>query len=222
MSAEGTTTLLHAKVRLALHRLGGDASGGRPLLLLHGLGSRSPEAAPADAAAWPGPVMALDFTGHGDSDVPRGGGYTAEVLMADADAALAAIGPATVLGRGLGAYVGLLVAGARPDLVRGAVLCDGSGIEGGGERPAGPALRLGDPGFVPPPDPFAYAERGVDVRPPDYATRFVRQATHLSGREWPIWVAARARPPWLEAVVDEPGVRCGPVAEALAHYGAGG
>ncbi len=222
MSAEGTTTLLHAKVRLALHRLGGDASGGRPLLLLHGLGSRSPEAAPADAAAWPGPVMALDFTGHGDSDVPRGGGYTAEVLMADADAALAAIGPATVLGRGLGAYVGLLVAGARPDLVRGAVLCDGSGIEGGGERPAGPSLRLVDPGFVPPPDPFAYAELGVDVRPPDYATRFVRQATHLSGREWPIWVAARARPPWLEAVVDEPGVRCGPVAEALAHYGAGG
>ena len=69
---------------------------------------------PTTSTRWPGPVWALDFTGHGASTVPRGGGYTAEVLMADADAALAHLGPATVLGRGLGAYVALLLAGARP------------------------------------------------------------------------------------------------------------
>ena len=54
--------------------------------------------------------------------------------MADADAALAHLGPATVYGRGLGAYVALLIAGARPDLVRGAVLDDGPGLVGGGSR----------------------------------------------------------------------------------------
>ena len=53
---------------------------GRPLLLLHGLGERSPTAVPDHLAAWPGPVWALDFTGHGASSVPRGGGYTAEML----------------------------------------------------------------------------------------------------------------------------------------------
>ena len=41
--------------------------GARPLLLLHGLGDRSPVAVPDDVAAWPGPIAALDFTGHGDS-----------------------------------------------------------------------------------------------------------------------------------------------------------
>ena len=56
---------------LALHHLreAADAAdpGARPLLLLHGLGDRSPVAVPDDVAAWPGPIAALDFTGHGDS-----------------------------------------------------------------------------------------------------------------------------------------------------------
>ena len=55
--------------------------------------------------------------------------------MGDADVALAHLGAATVLGRGLGAYVALLIAGARPHLVRGAVLCDGPGLAGGGIGP---------------------------------------------------------------------------------------
>ncbi len=42
--------------------------------------------------AGPGPIFALDFTGHGASTVPSGGGYTAEMLMADVDAALAELG----------------------------------------------------------------------------------------------------------------------------------
>ena len=36
---------------------------------------------------WPGPVYGLDFTGHGASTVPVGGGYSAEMLLADADTA---------------------------------------------------------------------------------------------------------------------------------------
>ncbi|MBV9933642.1 MAG: alpha/beta hydrolase, partial [Actinobacteria bacterium] len=45
--------LRHGKVDLALHEL--RAGTGRPLLLLHGLGERSPEKVPADVEAWNGP-----------------------------------------------------------------------------------------------------------------------------------------------------------------------
>jgi pimeloyl-ACP methyl ester carboxylesterase len=103
--------IVHAKVRLALHSMRDrtpDASpDARPLLLLHGLGEQSPGGLDPVFDAWPGPIHALDFTGHGRSDVPCGGGYTAEVLMGDADAALARLGPLTICGRGLGAYVAL-------------------------------------------------------------------------------------------------------------------
>ena len=50
---------------------------------------------PSGRQAWPGAVWGLDFTGHGASTVPVGGGYSAELLMGDADAALAELGPAT-------------------------------------------------------------------------------------------------------------------------------
>jgi pimeloyl-ACP methyl ester carboxylesterase len=221
-----TTTLRHNQVNLALHELRGGAGGasggdgaGRALLLLHGLGERSPRAVPVEAERWPGPVAALDFTGHGLSTVPRGGGYTAEVLMADADAALAHLGQATVLGRGLGAYVALLLAGARAVDVRGVVLADGPGLAGGGAMPGSPSILFPDPRASGPPDPFAFAELTADVRPPDYASSFVRQATHLSGLAEPVTVAAHVRPQWLQAVVAEPGVRETPdVAAALAFY----
>ena len=107
-----TVTLHHNRISLALHPLREGA--GRPLLALHGLGERSPAGSPTTWRPGPAPVWALDFTGHGDSSIPAGGGYYAEVLMADADAALAHLGPSTVYGRGLGAYVALLVAGAGP------------------------------------------------------------------------------------------------------------
>ena len=211
-------TLRHNKIELALHELRGGS--GRTLLLLHGLGERSPDVVAPDVAdVWPGPVFALDFTGHGRSTVPRGGGYTAEVLMADADAALAHLGQATVLGRGLGAYVGLLLAGARPADVRGAVLADGPGLAGGGPVPASPSVHFPDPRAAGAPDPFAFAELTADVRPPDYASSFVRQANHLSGLEEPVTVVAHVRPEWLRAVVAEPGVReAGDVVEALRVY----
>ncbi|HET9609130.1 MAG TPA: alpha/beta hydrolase [Acidimicrobiales bacterium] len=203
-----TVTLRHNKIDLALHRLRGPASpgaDGRPLLHLHGLGERSPGAVPPYLAAWPGPVWALDFTGHGASTVPRGGGYFCELLMADVDAALAHLGPATVYGRGLGAYVGLLIAGARPDLVRGAILDDGPGLAGGGVEPATPFV-LGVPLVASgPPDPYALLELSRDVRPPDYATTYARQAATLSDLDTPLAVAAVVRPPWLAAVAAEPG-----------------
>jgi len=216
--------LQHVKVELALHELraatgDGSGDGGRALLLLHGLGERSPATVPADVASWPGPIVALDFTGHGASTVPRGGGYSAEVLMADASTALDHLGAVTVLGRGLGAYIALLLAGARAPDVRGAILADGPGLAGGGPAPGSPVVHFPDPSAVAPPDPFALAELAADVRPPDYAAGFVRQATHLSPLAEPITVVASVRPAWLAAVVAEPGVRQATLPDALAFYG---
>lgn len=210
-------TLRHGKIALALHGLRTGAPG-RALLLLHGRGERSPASVPASVAAWPGPVWALDFTGHGDSTLPRGGGYSVEILMADADHALAQLGTATLLGRGLGAFVALLLAGARPKDVRGALLCDGPGLAGGGPRPVTPTVALPSGAIGDRPDPFALLELARDVRPPDYATSFVRQALQISDLERPISVCAIERPDWLGAVLEEPGVAVTDVAEALAHY----
>ena len=210
--------LRHSRIELALHRLREGA--GRPLLLLHGLGERSPAAPPASLAPWPGPLWALDFTGHGASSVPRGGGYTSECLMGDVDAAVSELGQVTLQGRGLGAWVALLAAGARPREVRGAILSDGPGLAGGGSRPGSPVIPFVDPGAPAPPDPFALAELSRDVRPPEYAAAFVRLANELSGLARPLSVCAVERPEWLRAVLEEPGVDAAPLAEALALYGA--
>jgi pimeloyl-ACP methyl ester carboxylesterase len=200
-----------------LHRLK-EGDGGRTLLVLHGLGERTPPALPAYLGVWPGAVVGLDFTGHGESTVPAGGGYTAEILMADADAALAHLGEATLFGRGLGAYVALLLAGARPREIHGAILFDGPGLLGGGTGPGSPHVPEVDRDAPAPPDPFALAELARDVRPPDYATSYVRLATMSSALDHPIAVAAVNRPEWLAAVVAEPGVLELPLGEALALY----
>ena len=211
-------TLRHGRIGLALHEL--RPGPGRPLLLLHGLGEQSPTEVPAASAGWPGPVCALDFTGHGGSDSPHGGGYTAEILMGDVDAALGALGEATIVGRGVGAYVALLAAGARPTLVRGAVLADGPGLAGGGHSPGSPSLVLPPEGAKGPPDPFALLELARDIRPPDYAQSYVRLAVQFSGLDNPVSVAAVVRPAWLEAVAGEMGVLEEPVATALERYAA--
>ncbi|MEY2447894.1 MAG: hypothetical protein QOH79_1370 [Acidimicrobiaceae bacterium] len=208
--------LRHARAELALHEL--RAGSGRPLLLLHGLAERAPEALPPYLEGWPGPVCALDFVGHGASTIPHGGGYTAEMLLADADTALRHLGEATVLGRGLGAYVALLLAGARPDAVRGAILFDGPGILGGGTGPGPSVVAAVDSTAPAPPDPFALAELSRDLRPPDYASSFARLAMQASALEHPITVASVNRPDWVEAVVREPGVLSLPLADALANY----
>lgn len=208
--------LTHNRVRLALHTL--REGDGRTLLLLHGLGERSPDRVPRFAEQWPGPVVALDFTGHGDSTLPVGGGYTAELLMADADIALTHLGAATLVGRGIGAYIALLLAGSRADRVLGAVLGDGPGLSGG------PSVPTSQPVFAlervdTTPDPYALVELGRDLRPPDYATTFARLALQNSSLDEPITVVAAFRPAWLRAVVDEPGVaEAGSVAEGVARY----
>ena len=219
----GPAWLVHGKVRLALHRLGGGPGpdgGGPPLLILHGLGEQAPPEVPAWAAGWPGPVHGLDFTGHGRSTVPRGGGYTAEALMGDADAALAHLGPCAVVGRGLGAYVALLIAGARPHLVRGAVLADGPGLAGGGPAPGSPHVVALPPDLAGPPDPLALAELSRDLRPPDYAVSFAWQAANLSELAVPITisVAALIRPEWLAAVAATSAVQELSLTDALAAY----
>ncbi len=211
-----TRVVRHNRIDLALWAL--RAGEGRPLLLVHGLGEATPESVPAWASAWTGPVWGIDLTGHGASTIPAGGGYSCEILMGDVDAALAALGPCTVLGRGLGGYVGLLIAGARPTLVRGVVIADGPGIAGGSTGAASTSVLAVDTSQPAPPDPWALAELTRDIRPPDYAASFARQAVQLSGIDEPVAVCARWRAPWVQAVIDEPGVVTSTIDEALRTY----
>lgn len=220
--------LRHGKVDLALHRLRDGCDGltaARPLLILHGLGEASPTTVPTWADRWLGPVAALDFTGHGASTIPRGGGYTAELLLGDADAALAELtgGDATrsitVLGRGLGAYIALQLAGARAAQVHGAVLTDGPGLAGGPTGPTSQSFFSLPSSPMTSPDPYALVELGRDLRPPDYAAQFVRLALAGSDLDRPITVSSVFRPEWLDAVAREHGVVEAPLDEALAGYG---
>ena len=216
-----TVTLRHGRIDLALHEI---RSGvGRPLLLLHGLGESTPSTVPKVHDAWPGPVWGLDFTGHGASTVPVGGGYTAEILLGDAVTAIDHLGEATVVGRGLGAWIALELVAARPSQVVGVVLADGPGLIGGGIQPGSPfvvdveSVTADSPPGAP--DPFALIELARDVRPPDYASLFVRFALEGSDLAEPIVVSAVSRPEWLAAVAAEPGVIELPLEAALAHFG---
>jgi pimeloyl-ACP methyl ester carboxylesterase len=198
------TRLQHNKVSLALHKV--RDGEGRALLLLHALGDSAVNMSSLPLK-WNGPVWALDFTGHGESTIPAGGGYSSEILMADADIALRHVGEATVVGRGLGAYIAFLIAGARPTLVRGAVLLDGPGLAGGSVHATSnteivsAGVRTGQI-----PDPWALIELSRDARPPSYTTTFARLAVSGSGIADPIAVACKVAPPWVEAIRAEPGV----------------
>ncbi len=128
------------------------------------------------------------------------------------------LGEVTLIGRGLGAYVALMTAAARADAVRGAILCDGSGISGGGPMPGSPTVARVDPEDVAPPDPYALAELSKDVRPPDYAIDFVKIAVSGSGMSNPFAICAKARPEWLKAVADELGVQQVSVEDALRMF----
>ena len=211
-----TTFLPHLRIQLALHEL--RPGKGRALLMLHGLGDAATSLTPP--AIWPGPVYGLDFTGHGASTVPRGGGYTCEILLADADIALSHIGEATVIGHGLGGYIGLLLAGARPDRVRGLVIADGPGLTGGNSGPM--SAHVFPPVENPErrtPDPLALLELTSDIRPPDYACAWARLAVENSPIHDPITVSVRWQTPWLEAVSKESGVLHGvSVDDALKRY----
>jgi pimeloyl-ACP methyl ester carboxylesterase len=216
MTIVTTTYLQHYRIRLALHQL--RVGEGPALLLLHGLGEQSPTAVRHDIRdAWPGAIYALDFTGHGASTMAVAGGNSAEVLMADVDTVLAHLGEVSIYGRGLGAYVALLIAGARPALVRGIVLDDGPGMTGGPVGPTSATIAAPPPGSVGPPDPWAMVELANDIRPPDYALSYAHKAIEASEMANPIIVSAVARPPWLAAVVNEPGVRLLSVTDGLGY-----
>lgn len=218
------TMLRHNKVDLALHQLRAATDpASRPLLLLHGLGDHTPATVPDWVAAWTGEIFGLDFTGHGASTIPSGGGYTAELLLGDADAALAALverspdGKITALGRGLGGYIALQLAGARSSQVHGAIVLDGPGLAGG---PTGPTSQsfFSLPPAERTPDPYALVELGRDLRPPDYVRSFVQLAIAGSDLEEPIAVCSVFRPDWLAEVASEHGVMDVPLAEALTTY----
>jgi pimeloyl-ACP methyl ester carboxylesterase len=214
--------LEHGRITLALHRLRdgnqGDAEDETPrLLLLHSLGSRTPKVIPSEVAqAWQGSVWGLDFSGHGQSSIATGGGYSAEVLMADVDTALRHLGPCTLLGAGLGGYIALLIAGAAPQRVERVIVTGGSGLAGGGVRPGSEQILVPVGSFDgTTPDAFALMELSSDVRPPNYIASFVRQ--FVGAREQPraVCVATAARPPWLSAVVEEYGVEVTSLTDAL-------
>jgi pimeloyl-ACP methyl ester carboxylesterase len=189
-------------VTLAFYAL--RAGEGRALLYLHSLGGSAADGA-ALAAGWPGPVYALDFAGHGGSGWCAGGAYAPELLAGDADVALARIGTAALAGAGLGAYVALLLAGARRAHVTAALLLPGAGLAGGGALPdperelSGEWLRATDPPRAaaaaerPASDPFL-AQLELDVRPTDYAGTFAASARRLLLLE-----DGASRPPWWEA-----------------------
>ena len=212
-----TETMLHGRVSLALHTLRARETG-PALLLLHALYGSSEDWDGARLDAWPGPVHALDFSGHGASDWLPGGGYAPEVFVAEADCAIARLADGGrdvhLAGAGVGAYVALLLGGARPEAVRSCLLLPGAGLEGGGMLPeevdrfsseawaaslAAPGRRKGEP----PPDPLVNrCER--DVRPLYYAEEFARAAPplHVAGMD--------ALPPWLETARATAGVHAAP------------
>jgi pimeloyl-ACP methyl ester carboxylesterase len=191
------------RCEVALHEL--RAGGGPTLLALHALGGAAGDFAPL-AAHWPGRVLALDLAGHGDSDWTRGGSYTPEQHAADADAALLECGDeAWLVGAGLGAWVALLLAGARPAQVRAALLLPGRGLDGGGPAPRhdqaleirnAEALAMLDAAAAAPRPPFDPLLRAceTDPRPPEYARAFADAARRLL-----FAAGAGARPPWWEA-----------------------
>ena len=218
MNVLSTVNLKHNRITLALHKV--QEGTGRPLLLLHGLGEDATRMASIDVK-WAGPVWALDFTGHGRSTVPKGGGYSCEILMADVDIALRHIGEATVLGRGIGAYVAFLISGARPQLVKGAVLTDGPGLAGGPVHVSSTSEIAESPRSGTAPDPWALIELSRDARPATYALTFLRLAMNVTTLDDPIAACCRVTPPWLEAINAEPGVANGmSVQEALDMYAA--
>ena len=112
-------------LRLHVADLGGDGS---PVMLLHGVTSHWAAWLPfADALGTERRLLALDMRGHGDSQWAGDGCYATSDLAQDAIAVLDAIGDGSELdlvGASWGGLAALLVAGARPDLVRSLVMVD--------------------------------------------------------------------------------------------------
>ncbi len=109
--------------RLALHDFGGS---GEPVLLLPGLCGYAGEFAATIAfLTETNTVFALDPRGHGDSE-SRPADVSREAHIADTAEALAAIGPAIVVGQSLGGHTGFLTAARFPGRVTRLVMAESS------------------------------------------------------------------------------------------------
>lgn len=239
--------LTHGELSLALHELcaptgravsAGDGDAGIRLLLVHELAgsTRGWGTLPAATTArFPGGVYGLDLAGHGESEWRRGGAYTPELFAADVAIALDELGPSLVAGAGLGAYVALLIAGARPDLISAALLLPGRGLAGGGAMPdfargpassedvarlsreAGAAAESGSGAQPPAFDPLVASCLG-DIRPLDYACSLATTANALLLLEP---VGCEDLPAWWVAISGESkvaGIR-GDLWEAIGRLG---
>ena len=220
-SGDGSVTMLtHNQVRLALHHLRARATG-RPLLLLHGLGEAAPTEVPpwADGVGRAGRRPRLHRPRPLDDprrrrlhrrDAPRRRRHRARRARARRPSSGAASAPTSRCcspGRG------------RP-MSSAAILADGPGLAGGATfadvaellRPAAaPAVR---PTRTPSSRCPATSDRPTTPRR-SCAWRWPgHRSTSRSA------VAAVFRPPWLEAVADEPGVSVTTIPEALARYAA--
>lgn len=187
-----------------LHTLA-DRSGPK-LLALHELGG-SHRDFNGLVDSWPGSVHALDLGGHGESKRLLGQAYSAETWAADADAALAHLGGAYVIGRGVGAVAALLLAGARPDQIPCAYLVPGRGLEACGEHPDETRV-VADRAFFEEcleaaclPDQPAYDPLVIETeahhRTRRYALGFAEGANAILLAE-----DGSARPAWWEAIRD--------------------
>jgi pimeloyl-ACP methyl ester carboxylesterase len=201
--------LKSGRIEVSLHALA--EREGPTLLGVHALASDHSEFAEV-AALWPGSVYALDLGGHGTSDRLRGGAYSAEDWAGDADVALRELGPACLVGSGVGAFSALLLAGARPQSVPGALLLPGRGLEANGEHPDATraeadrdflkecvraAAEPETSGF----DPIAI-ETLAHHRPREYARGFAEAANPLLLAE-----DGGERPPWWDELRGLPATR---------------
>jgi pimeloyl-ACP methyl ester carboxylesterase len=100
---------------------------GAPLVALHGLtASHVSFAGVAECLAGRRPIFALDLRGRGDSSKPAGP-YGMAQHAADVAAAMRAmgLGPSTIVGHSMGAFVATALVAAHPELVSGLLLIDG-------------------------------------------------------------------------------------------------
>jgi len=172
---------------------------GAPVVALHGLtASHMNFVGIAERLAGRCALFALDLRGRGDSDKPQGP-YGIAQHARDVAAAMRAmgLGPSTVAGHSMGAFVATALAAQDPSLVSGLVLIDG------GYVPDTPTTDSPGQGLN-----AALALRISGLRqtyPSRQAYReFWRTQPHFPPAEWNLWVEA-----FLEYEVggDSPGVQ---------------